>query len=127
MKRVLIIEDEDCVADLLKVNISKRGYWAEIARNGEEGVLKSNTMKPEIVLLDIKLPDIDGWEVLGKMKAVEKDIINRVIVLTAATQKYDRERALSEGVTFFIPKPFDLYHLLHTISGIANNPVLNVF
>ncbi len=118
MKKVLIIEDEDSALEILNCNIKRRGYNVEIAQNGEDGFRKIVHCSPDIILLDIKLPDIDGWEILKRMNASGMSC-SKVIILSAATQKTDRERAESQSVSLFMAKPFDLPELLGSIARLT--------
>ncbi len=121
MKKVLIIEDEDSAIEVLHYNIKRRGYSVEIARCGEDGLKKIFSSSPDIVLLDIKLPDIDGWEILQQMnlKGISK---TKVIIVSAAAQKSDLERAEAQKVSLYVTKPFDLQKLMESIARLSLNP-----
>jgi CheY-like chemotaxis protein len=121
MKKVLIIEDEESAIEVLYYNIKRRGYLVEIANCGEDGLEKIINSSPDIVLLDIKLPDMDGWEILQQMNS--KGISEtKVIIVSAATQKSDLERAEAKKVSLYVTKPFDLQKLMESIARLAQNP-----
>lgn len=120
MKKVLIIEDEESAIEVLHYNIKRRGYSVEIARCGEDGLNKIFSSSPDIILLDIKLPDIDGWEILQQMNS--RGISEtKVIIVSAAAQKSDLERAEAQNVSLYITKPFDLQKLMESIAQLALN------
>jgi two-component system alkaline phosphatase synthesis response regulator PhoP len=120
-KKVLIVDDEENVLELLYINIIRRGYKVETARDGEEALEKMKHFTPDIVLLDIKLPGIDGWEVCRKIKSDPKTEKTGIIILSALTQKEDLENANKCGATVFMPKPFDVAALLAAINETTIN------
>jgi DNA-binding response OmpR family regulator len=119
MKKILIIEDEESTLEVLHCNITRRGYDVKVAKNGEDGLVKMRNYSPDVVLLDIKLPGIDGWEVLQRINSTGLVQV-KIIVISAATQKSDRIRAKSQNVSLFIAKPFDLPLLLGSIAQLIS-------
>ena len=118
-KKILIVEDEEYVIELLRVNLSRRGYQVMAAANGEEALEILETSVPDIVLLDIKLPGIDGWEVCGRIKSNPSLNSVKIIILSAAAQKKDIQRAKICGAEQFISKPFDIIKLLASIVSLT--------
>jgi DNA-binding response OmpR family regulator len=113
-KKILIIDDEENIIELLNINLSLRGYDVISAETGEKGLELALKEKPSIILLDIKLPGIDGWEVFKRFQSKSNTKDTQIFFLTAAVQKKDRAQAQTLGARF-IPKPFDIEDLLNTI------------
>lgn len=111
---VLIIEDELLIAELVKINLKMRGINCNVANTGQEGIEMFESQNPLIVLLDVRLPDTDGWDVCKKIK--QKNPGSIVIFMTAATQVKDREMAKLVGADDFIEKPFDISNLISMIN-----------
>ncbi|MDD5687404.1 MAG: response regulator [Elusimicrobia bacterium] len=107
-KKILIIEDEKKIIQLLKINFIGEGYEVEEANSGEEGLKKVNIFKPDLIILDVMLPQMSGWEVCKNIKnnPAYKDIL--VVILTASTQKSDMNKAVSAGADGFFGKPFEI-------------------
>jgi DNA-binding response OmpR family regulator len=110
---VLIIEDEFLIGELVKINLKFKGITAITALNGQDGISAFKSENPSIVLLDVRLPDIDGWEVCKKLK--ENVPVPVVIFMTAATQAKDRIMARQVGGDEFVEKPFDINDLVFLV------------
>lgn len=110
---VLIIEDELAIGELVKINLKMRRINCIVATTGQEGIEMFESQNPSIVLLDVRLPDTDGWEVCKKIKQKNSD--SKVIFMTAATQVKDREIAKKVGADDFIEKPFDISQLVSMV------------
>lgn len=119
-KKVLIIEDEENLIELLRVNLSAGGFDVLVANDGEDGLLKSFSETPNAIILDVRLPQIDGWKVCRELKgnAGTKNI--PVIILTAASQKSDFEEAKNAGCDLFLTKPFDPLRLVKIVDEITS-------
>jgi DNA-binding response OmpR family regulator len=111
---VLVIEDEFLIGELVKINLRMRGIPCNVAVTGQEGIDMFESQNPSIVLLDIRLPDTDGWDVCKKIK--QKNTGSMVIFMTAATQVKDREMANQVGADDFIEKPFDICELVSMVN-----------
>ena len=107
---VLVIEDEFLIGELVKMNLKMRRIPCNVATTGQEGLEMFESQNPSIVLLDVRLPDIDGWKLCKKIK--QKNPSSIVIFMTAATQVKDREIAEKVGADDFIEKPFDIIKLV---------------
>lgn len=107
-KKILIIEDEPKICQFLSINFEGEGYEVETAYSGEEGLEKIEKSRPDLLLLDVKLPGISGWEVCGQIKnnPKYKDII--VVILSAFTQKSDKDKSTDFKADSFIAKPFEI-------------------
>jgi DNA-binding response OmpR family regulator len=116
--KVLIIEDEESILELLKINMVRRNYEVFLAHDGNEGINIAKKEIPNIILLDLRLPDIDGWEVCSQLRQnpLTRDI--KIVILSAATQKTDIDRAQACGAHVFLPKPFDIPKLISTIQAL---------
>ncbi|MFP4164440.1 MAG: response regulator transcription factor [Chitinispirillaceae bacterium] len=118
---VLVIEDEKALAELVRINLSLRGISVITAGTGEEGLKTAYSDHPRLILLDVRLPDLDGWEICRKLKGETADSwVPSVIFLTAATQKTDREKAREAGGDGFLEKPFEITDLVGTVKQYLN-------
>lgn len=108
MNQILIIEDEKSIADMVKMCLTKNGYTCEIADDGMNATEKINEKRYDLILLDVMLPDIDGYELIDYLKQFEIP----VIFVTAKTSVPDIVKGLKLGAEDYITKPFDLDELL---------------
>ncbi len=117
-ENVLVIEDEKALSELVKINLSLRGISVLTADTGEEGLELAYSEHPKLILLDVRLPDLDGWEICRRLKSQKSDHWTPAIVfLTAATQKTDREKAREAGGDGFLEKPFEISDLINTVKS----------
>jgi two-component system cell cycle response regulator len=112
--KVLIVDDAPDTLDIIQKLLSYEGYEVILASTGEEGVMKVEELKPDVVLMDINLPGIDGTEALKRIRKINR--IQSVIMLTAFATVENAIRALKEGATDFIKKPFENDHLIHIVN-----------
>lgn len=118
-RRILCIEDESEMIDLIRIILSRKGFEVEGASGGEEGLKKIHAQKPDLVLLDLMMPDMDGWEVYQQMKADEKTRGIPVIVVTAKAQSIDKVLGLQIAkVDDYIAKPFSPEDLLSSVERV---------
>lgn len=117
MTRILIVEDNEMNRDMLSRRLERKGYSVSMAVDGGEGVDKATAEKPDLILMDMSLPVIDGWEATRRVKAnpATKDI--PVIALTAHAMAGDREKTMEAGCDDYDTKPIDLARLLGKIEG----------
>jgi two-component system response regulator VicR len=121
--RVVCVEDDPEMIDLVKLILTRRGYEVAGANGGKEGLELIEQIRPDLVLLDLMMPDMDGWEVYQKMKANEhtKDI--PVIVVTAKAQSIDKVLGLHIAkVDDYITKPFGPSELLSSVARVLPDP-----
>ena len=104
-KKILVIDDDEQNRYLAKFILEKNGYRVIIARDGLEGVNKAKEEKPDLILVDIMLPVMDGYEVTKRLKNLPEFKNVPIIALTAYTMKGDEEKALKAGCDGYIPKP----------------------
>jgi len=112
MVNVLLVEDNEMNRDMLSRRLTKRGYTVAMAIDGQQGIDMAVSEKPDIILLDMSLPVVDGWEAAQKIKANPASQKVPLIALTAHAMASDRERALSAGCDDFDTKPVELPRLL---------------
>ncbi|MSR31378.1 MAG: response regulator transcription factor [Gemmataceae bacterium] len=116
--RVLIIEDEPALVDALTYNLRREGYEVSSAANGENGLLLALHTIPDIILLDIMLPGINGQEILRELRATEKTRAVPVIILSARSEEIDQVVGFSLGADDYVTKPFSFKVLLQRIKAL---------
>ena len=104
-KSVLIVEDDQNIADLLRLYLEKEGYVAAIAPDGGTGVEMFRKLQPDLVLLDVMLPVMDGW---GVLRTIRQDSKTPVIMLTAKGELGDKVSGLKMGADDYVTKPFEM-------------------
>lgn len=112
---VEIIEDEEAVCFALEVILASKGITTTFAYTGSEGLELARKVRPALVLVDVRLPDMDGWEVCRQLKTGMGAHPPLVMFVTAATQEQDRRKAEEVGGDAFIAKPFEMDHLVAEI------------
>jgi len=118
-KHILCIEDEPEMIDLIRLILGRRGFEVVGAGGGKEGLEKVRQDLPDLVLLDLMMPDMDGWEVYQQMKADEKTKNIPVIVVTAKAQSIDKVLGLHIAkVDDYIAKPFSPQELLNSVDKV---------
>ena len=114
-RKVLIVEDDKNIADLLRIYLEKEQMECEIAGDGVTGVEKFRQMQPDLVLLDIMLPGMDGWAVCRKIRETSK---TPVIMLTAKGELEDKVSGLEMGADDYITKPFEMKEVLARVHAV---------
>jgi len=115
MTKILIVEDNEMNRDMLSRRLKRRGYEVLVAVDGEMGIDLARTHAPDLILMDMSLPLIDGWEATRRLKADETLKHIPVIALTAHAMASDREKAIEAGCDDYDTKPIDLTRLLAKI------------
>ncbi|GCD77571.1 hypothetical protein JCM31826_10530 [Thermaurantimonas aggregans] len=118
--KILIVDDEPAIIMSLDFLIRKAGYQLFIARNGQEALDIAASEHPHIAVLDIMMPDVDGFEVCRRIKAQPDTSDVRIIFLSAKSKQEDVERGLAMGADFYITKPFSNKHLMEKIKLLAD-------
>lgn len=113
-RKVLIIEDEKSISDIIKFNLEKEGYEAETAYDGEEGLLKAISSNPDLIILDIMLPKIDGFHVCKKIRETSN---TPILILTAKEEEVDKVLGLELGADDYITKPFGMRELIARVKA----------
>ncbi|MDI6605186.1 MAG: response regulator transcription factor [Thermoanaerobacteraceae bacterium] len=115
---ILVIEDESHILELLKYNLEAAGYNVELADNGKEGLEKCFECLPDLVLLDLMLPDMDGFDICKTIKRDEQCKNIPIIMLTAKSEEFDKVLGLELGAEDYITKPFSIRELLARIKVV---------
>lgn len=115
-ERILIIEDELDLLDLVDYNLTRKGYMTEAALDGEEGFRKALSFEPDLVILDLMLPGLDGWALCRQIKEERKDV--PVLMLTAKCMPEDRVKGFETGADEYMTKPFVLNELFANVERL---------
>lgn len=115
MTTVLIIEDNPINRDVLGRRLERRGYSIRFAEDGPSGIEAATALKPDVILMDIGLGEMDGWEATRRIKANPETVAIPIIALTASAFESDREKSFAAGCCDFDTKPVDLPRLLGKI------------
>jgi CheY-like chemotaxis protein len=118
MPRILLVEDNEMNRDMLSRRLERRGYQVVLAMDGQEGVEMAGSQAPDLVLMDMSLPVLDGWEATRRLKAAAATRHLPVIALTAHAMSSDRDRALEAGCDDYDTKPIELPRLLGKIEAL---------
>lgn len=118
MPKILLVEDNEMNRDMLTRRLEKRGYTISIAVDGGEGVAKAKAEAPDLILMDMSLPVLDGWDATRQVKADPATAGIPVIALTAHAMEGDRQKALAAGCDDFDTKPVELNRLLLKIEEL---------
>jgi two-component system cell cycle response regulator DivK len=118
LAKILLVEDNEMNRDMLSRRLTKRGYEVVIAVEGEQGVALARTDSPDLVLMDMSLPVLDGWEATRRLKSDPATRQIPIIALTAHAMAGDREKAREAGCDDFDTKPVELPRLLSKIEGL---------
>ena len=121
MKKILLVDDEQDIVETLKFVLEGEGYTCYCAYNGEDGLKLAKEIIPDLMILDVMMPKINGFKIsrLLKFDAKYKDI--PIIMLTARIQDSDRQIGEETGADVYITKPFDLDEVLSTVAKLINN------
>ncbi len=119
MTKVLYVEDNDDNVFVLKSRLTRAGFTVIVAGDGAQGVAMATTEQPDLILMDLSLPVLDGWEATRRIKAAPETKHIPVIAITAHAMTGDREKALAAGCDDFDTKPVELPRLLEKIRALA--------
>ena len=114
--KVLVVDDDNNICELLKLYLEKEGYGVMVSHDGDEAVVKFNALKPDMVLLDIMLPGIDGWTVC---REIRKKSNVPIIMITAKGETIDKVIGLELGADDYIVKPFDTKEVIARINAVT--------
>ena len=118
MAKILIVEDNEMNRDMLSRRLIRRGYDIVMAVDGEEGIAAAKSKNPDLILMDMSLPVIDGWEATRRLKAEPLTRAIPVIGLTAHAMAGDREKVIAVGCDDYDTKPVELTRLLQKIEAL---------
>jgi CheY-like chemotaxis protein len=120
MPKILLVEDNEMNRDMLSRRLSRNGFEITVAVDGRQGVEMATAEKPDLILMDMSLPVMNGWEATQRVKADPATSAIPVIALTAHAMNDDREKAIAAGCDDFDTKPVDLPRLLQKIKTLLD-------
>lgn len=123
MEKVLIVEDDSGISDFVNLELQHEGFETEVADNGRIALEKFESFNPDLILLDIMLPELSGLEVLRRIRKTSNV---PVIVLTARGETYDKVNGLNAGADDYIPKPFEIEELLARMRAVLRRTAITV-
>ncbi len=118
MPRILVVEDNEMNLDMLSRRLKRKGYEVVIAMDGEAGVAMAASEQPDLILMDMSLPVLDGWEASRRLKGMPETAGIPVIALTSHAMAGDREKAMAAGCDDYDTKPVDIERLLVKIEAL---------
>jgi DNA-binding response OmpR family regulator len=116
--RVLVVDDEPQVVWVLQLALDAEGYEVLTARNGIEAMERISEGHPELMVLDVMMPRMDGWSVMREVSKLPEGERPRVVMVTALASSHDRATAAELGADAYVPKPFDMDHLFGVLHGL---------
>ena len=123
---ILIVEDEQSLVDVLTYNLTREGYEVEVALDGRDGLQRARTLLPDLVVLDLMLPLIDGLEVCRRLRADTTTQHIRILILTARADEIDEIVGFHMGADDYVVKPFKLKPLIQRIKALLRRPSLGL-
>jgi len=121
MFKILLVEDNEMNRDMLTRRLQRKGYEVVIAADGKEALRKAQSQTPDLILMDIRLPVMDGWEAMRRIKIIPETQSIPIIALTAHAMAGDMEKCLDAGCDDYDTKPIDLPRLLEKMQALLNN------
>ena len=118
MPKILLVEDNEMNRDMLSRRLQRKGYEVVIAIDGGQGVEMAKSVTPDLILMDMSLPDLDGWEATRRLRAAPETKTVPIIALTAHAMAGDREKAIEAGCDDYDTKPVELQRLLSKIEAL---------
>jgi CheY-like chemotaxis protein len=122
MAKILLVEDNEMNRDMLSRRLTRRGFSIVMAMDGEQAVAVAQAERPDLILMDLSLPIIDGWEATRRIKATEATKHIPIIALTAHAMSGDREKAMSAGCDDYDTKPIEMPRLLDKMNALLALP-----
>jgi DNA-binding response OmpR family regulator len=119
---VLIVDDEPNIVLSLQFLLSREGYEIDIARDGESALEVAARKPPDLVVLDLMLPGLDGYEVCRRLRAAPETAATKIVVVTARAREAERVRGLEEGADAYVTKPFSTRELIATVGRFLGRP-----
>ena len=121
MARVLVVEDDHVIRELLVVNLKMEGHEAVTAADGNEALEVVARTHPDVVLLDMMLPGLDGWEVTSRLKGDSETSAIPIVALSARAMQADIDRGRELGVDHYVTKPFDPIDLMQLVGSLTSD------
>jgi len=120
MAKILLVEDNEMNRDMLARRLARRGYEVVTAVDGTEGMVMAQSVEPDLILMDMSLPVVDGWEAARRLKASRETQAIPIIALTAHAMVGDREKAIEAGCDDYDIKPVEFQRLVDKIDALLN-------
>ena len=114
-EKILVVDDDANICELLRLYLTKEGYQVTVANDGEEGLDKFNQVKPDMVLLDVMMPGMDGFETLEEIR---KENSLPILMFTSKNDSISKVRGLRAGADDYLTKPFDMDELIARIASL---------
>jgi two-component system cell cycle response regulator DivK len=121
MFKILLVEDNEMNRDMLKRRLERKGYEVVIAADGKEAVRMAELQTPDLILMDIRLPVMDGWEAMRRLKILPETQSIPIIALTAHAMAGDMEKCMDAGCDDYDTKPIEFPRLLEKMQALLNN------
>jgi two-component system cell cycle response regulator DivK len=121
-KRILIVEDNEMNRDVLSRRLARQGFEILVAEDGRSGLAIAEAERPDLILMDLTMPEVDGWECARRLKAAPQTRVIPIIALSAHAMRGDREKALDAGCDDFDTKPLDFTALLDKMERLLQLP-----
>lgn len=122
-KRVLIVDDEPNIVAALEFLLQKNGYAVKVAANGEDALARLDAFKPDLVLLDVMMPKVSGYEVCQRMRAHPQWRHIKIVILSAKGREVEVSKGMSLGADLYVTKPFSSSELVATIDKLLSGAV----
>ena len=117
--RILVVDDDPVILRLIEVNLDLEGFDVETADRGEDAIAMARDTSPDLIILDLMMPEMSGWELAERLQSDDKAKGIPLVFLSARTQDEDRRRGEELGVAGYVTKPFDPADLIATIRKLA--------
>ena len=117
VKKILIVDDDKNICELLKKHLEKEGYGVIISDNGDEALVKIQALAPDMILLDVMISGMDGWQLC---REIRKNYTTPIIFITAKSEIFDKLLGFELGADDYIVKPFDVREVIARIKAISN-------
>jgi two-component system, OmpR family, alkaline phosphatase synthesis response regulator PhoP len=121
-RRVLIVDDEPNIVLSLEFLLRQQGYEVSVARDGEEALAAAEAQRLDLVVLDVMLPGLDGFEVCRRLRERPELAAMKILLLTARGREVERVRGLEEGADAYVRKPFSTRQLMKTVAELLGSP-----
>ncbi|MCX7705478.1 MAG: response regulator [bacterium] len=120
IKTILVAEDDPETRLILQQGLARAGYYVVVAEDGEQALERFREFKPDLVLLDVEMPRLNGWEVLERLKSGWRSRKVPVLMITGKTSDEDKIKGYSLGVDYYVTKPFNIHRLLPIIRNLVS-------
>ncbi len=120
-QQILVVDDSEDMRDLLQRLLERAGYRVVVAEDGQASLTQAKLYHPDLILMDLSLPDMDGWEAVGHLRKMREFRSTPIIAVTAHVSPQESARALAAGCTSHIGKPFDTKEVLKRIAHLLND------